>query len=296
MLQCSTLNWFLSPWARPMINAFPQSQIAALPASRLPEITVEEIEGRRLRALRWHSDLAGAPPLLFFTGIGANAEILAPFLERLSRREVITFDMPGIGGSAPSGGPYRLPAMARIAATLLDRWGIGRVDVMGTSWGGMLAQQFAHTFAPRTRRLVLAGTTPGVMMVPGRLSALMMMVNIRRFRDPAFLRRNFGTLYGGGNLGWELYAAGVEEPTTPGYLYQLRALLGWTSLGFLRRIAARTLVLGGGDDSLVRPINLRILHALLPDSQFELIADAGHMFLLSHLDDAVLRVERFLDS
>jgi poly(3-hydroxyalkanoate) depolymerase len=277
-----------------MTIASPQSQVAASPASRHAEITIEEIEGRRLRVLRWQGGAADVAPLLFFTGIGSNAEILAPFLERLSGREVITFDMPGIGGSAATGGPYRLPAMARISAALLDRWGIERVDVMGTSWGGMLAQQFAHSFAPRTRRLVLAGTTPGVVMVPGRLSALAMMINIRRFKDPAFLRCNFGALYGGGNQGWELYAAGVEEPTAPGYLYQLGALLGWTSLGLLPRIAARTLVLGGGDDSLVRPINLRILHALLRDSQLELIEGAGHMFLLSHLDDAARRVECFL--
>jgi poly(3-hydroxyalkanoate) depolymerase len=276
-----------------MTIASPQSQIAALPASQLPEITFAEIEGRRLRVLRWHGGAAGAPPLLFFTGIGSNAEILAPFLERLAGREVITFDLPGIGGSATSGGPYRLPAMARIAAALLARRGIERVDVMGTSWGGMLAQQFAHAFAPRTRRLILAGTTPGVVMVPGRLSALAMMVNIRRFKDPVFLRRNFGVLYGGGNDGWELYAAGVEEPTTRGYLYQLGALAGWTSLDFLHGIAARTLVLGGGDDSLVRPINLRVLHALLPDSELQLIEGAGHMFLLSHLEDAADRVERF---
>jgi len=59
-------------------------------------------------------------PLLFFSGIGANVELLAPFLERLGRREVVTFDMPGLGGSAEHSTSYRLPAMADIAAEILD--------------------------------------------------------------------------------------------------------------------------------------------------------------------------------
>lgn len=270
---------------------------SAAPSRRTPEVGLREVDGRRLRVLRWKAtDKAKHPPLLFFSGIGSNAEILAPFMEQLTGRDVITFDMPGIGGSAKAGGAYRLSTMAAIADAIINDLGYEQVDIMGVSWGGMLAQQFGHQFPTRTRRLVFGGTTAGVTMIPGRLSALTMMLNLRRFKDADFLRRHFGNLYGGSNLGWDKYAAGVQAPTVAGYLYQLGALSGWTSLRFLPTIKAKVLLLGATDDGLVRPFNLHLLHSLLPDSEIRFIQGAGHMFLLSHQDEAARNVEDFLDA
>jgi poly(3-hydroxyalkanoate) depolymerase len=263
---------------------------------RSAESMFYEFAGRRLRVLRWraHGEVKQVP-MLFFSGIGSNAEILAPFMASMTDRDVITFDAPGIGGSTISGGPYRLSKMAAAASAILDMLAYERVDVMGVSWGGMLAQQFAHSYGLRTRRLVLAATTAGVIMVPGRLSALATMLDLRRFKSPEFLSKHFDTLYGGGNLGWDKYAAGVQAPTVLGYAYQLGALSGWTSMTFLSRIKAKTLIIGGTDDSLVKPINLKVLNALIPRSELRLLDGAGHMFLLSHLGDATSIVRQFLD-
>jgi poly(3-hydroxyalkanoate) depolymerase len=264
---------------------------------RPAEVGFYDIDGRRLRVLRWRGKgPEQRPPLLFFSGIGSNAEILAPFMERFIDRDVITFDMPGIGGSAKKGGSYRFSTMAATANTILDELGYSQIDLMGVSWGGMMAQQIAHQYPARTRRLVLAATTAGLAMIPGRVSALTMMLNLRRFKDPGFLRRHFGTLYGGGNLGWDKYAAGVQSPTARGYLFQLAAMARWTSVGFLPDIKAKTLLLGATDDGLVRPINLHLLHSLIPGSDLRFIEGAGHMFLLSHLEEAVLNVAEFLNS
>jgi pimeloyl-ACP methyl ester carboxylesterase len=65
--------------------------------------------------------------------------------------------------------------LARLSARLLDRLGHEQVDVLGFSWGGALAQQFAYQHAKRCRRLVLAATSPGHLMVPGKLTALLKM-------------------------------------------------------------------------------------------------------------------------
>lgn len=254
-----------------------------------------DVSGKRIRYARWGKGESAAdrPPLLFFSGIGANIDLLAPFLARLER-EVITFDVPGVGGSDAPSGPYRLRSIAALADRLLTGLGYGAIDVMGVSWGGMLAQQFAHQFRGRVDRLVLAATSPGMVMVPGKLTALALMLDPVRYADPRFMEREFGTLYGGEGGPPPGLATRLEEPRHLGYLYQILALLGWTSVRFLPTIPAETLILAGSDDALIRPINGRLLELLLRRRRRETIEGAGHMFLLTHLDQAVQLVESFL--
>jgi poly(3-hydroxyalkanoate) depolymerase len=132
------------------------------------------------------------PPLLLFNGIGANIELMQPFVEALEGRETIVFDVPGVGGSPAPWLPYRPSTLAILSARLLDRLGYDEVDVLGVSWGGALAQQFAFAYAKRCRRLVLAATSPGHLMVPGKLTAMLKMATPRRYKDPDYMRRFAG--------------------------------------------------------------------------------------------------------
>src|SRR5919204_5522565 len=131
-------------------------------------IALHDVEGLVLRV-----GAAGGkgrpPPLFLFNGIGANIELVEPFLKALDGPEAIVFDVPGVGGSPSPWLPYRPSTLARRSAQLLDQLGHEQVDVLGVSWGGALAQQFAFQHASRCRRLVLAATSPGHLMVPAKL-------------------------------------------------------------------------------------------------------------------------------
>ena len=84
------------------------------------------------------------PPLLLCNGIGASLELLQPFVDALDpRRPVIRFDLPGVGGSPAAVLPYHLFTLPSLLADLLDELGYAQADVLGISWGGGLAQQFA---------------------------------------------------------------------------------------------------------------------------------------------------------
>ena len=108
------------------------------------EIRSVEVDGQMLR-VGIRAGSRAAPPLLIFNGIGANLELAAPFVAALEGVETIIFDVPGVGGSPLPPRPYRLSHLARMAAALLTKLGYrGQVDVIGVSWGGALAQQFAH--------------------------------------------------------------------------------------------------------------------------------------------------------
>ncbi|MDY7072279.1 2-succinyl-6-hydroxy-2,4-cyclohexadiene-1-carboxylate synthase [Pseudomonas hunanensis] len=117
-------------------------------------------------------------PLLIFNGIGANLELVFPFIEALDPDlEVIAFDVPGVGGSSTPRHPYRFPGLAKLTARMLDYLDYGQVNVIGVSWGGALAQQFAHDYPERCKKLVLAATAAGAVMVPGKPKVLWMMAS-----------------------------------------------------------------------------------------------------------------------
>src|SRR6201991_3479285 len=103
------------------------------------QIEMVDLNGQTLRvATRQGSD--ASPPLLIFNGIGANLELVEPFVAALEDVSVIIFDVPGVGGSPAPVVPYRFSTLSVLSERLLSRLGYdGPVDVLGVSWGGGLA-------------------------------------------------------------------------------------------------------------------------------------------------------------
>src|SRR6478735_2239849 len=86
------------------------------------------------------------PPLLMFMGIGAPLELWEPFEREMAPRgrTLVAIDLPGTGGSPAVVPPRRMPGLVEIALAVLDQLGLDQVDVIGVSYGGAVAQQFAH--------------------------------------------------------------------------------------------------------------------------------------------------------
>src|SRR5260370_26899225 len=172
--------------------------------------------GSRSLGVAVRGGIPGWPPLLLCNGIGASLELLQPFVDALDpRREVVRFDMPGIGGSPAPVVPYHLWTLAPLLSGLLDQLGHQQADVLGVSWGGGLAQQFAVRRPSRVRRLVLAATSPGALMVPGHPRALLRMLTPRRHRGHGYAPGIAGELYGGSGRRDHLLAPELPPRTTP---------------------------------------------------------------------------------
>jgi poly(3-hydroxyalkanoate) depolymerase len=237
------------------------------------------------------------PPLLLFNGIGANWELAEPFLDALTETTAIIFDLPGVGGSPLPALPYRPSSIARLSARLIAELGYDSVDIAGVSWGGGMAQQFAHQYPEICRRLVLAATSPGAIMVPGSPRAVLKLATPRRYWDKDYMRRSAPDIYGGAFkkdpslIG--RHADAMSGAQGLGYLYQLLAMIGWSSLPWLWTLPQPTLVLMGRDDPLVPLINGRILARLIPNAQLEIIDD-GHLFMVTQPQETAKRIEKFL--
>ncbi|MFT6365286.1 MAG: poly(3-hydroxyalkanoate) depolymerase [Candidatus Azotimanducaceae bacterium] len=236
-------------------------------------------------------------PLLIFNGIGASMELLLPFIQAMQGTQVIVYDAPGAGQSEPPRFPWCMDRHALLATKILDTLGHSQVNAIGVSWGGILAQQFARAFPHRCKRLILAATTPGVTMVPGKLRVLLRMSNPRRYRDRDYMREIAGEIYGGSlrtdTVNVREHANVVLPPSIRGYYYQSLAVLGSSSLPWLHKLKQPTLVLQGEDDPLVPKINGRILAAMIPNAHMCMV-DCGHLFLITRAQEIAPCLQKFL--
>ena len=257
------------------------------------------IRGRALRVAVREGN-GQLPPLLLCNGIGASLELLQPFVDVLEpRRTIIRFDLPGVGGSPPPVLPYHMTTLAPMLAGLLDQLGHQQADVLGISWGGGLAQQFALRCPSRVRRLVLVATGTGALMVPAHPRVLLRMLTPRRYRDAGYVASIAGELYGGSVRASPARAADLLHATTRrgpgrGYYYQLLASAGWTSLPLLPLLHQPTLILAGDDDPIIPLANARIMHRLINRSELT-VYHGGHLELVSEPELMAPIVEEFLN-
>jgi len=240
------------------------------------------------------------PPLLLMAGIGGNIEIWAPLIRVLTGRRLIAFDAPGAGATPPLAGRPRMRDVARLVAELLDRLEYGSVDVLGHSWGGALAQQFARDHPLRVRRLILAGTLPGLGGVqhPARPVQLLRLAKVR---DNNERRKRMAGLVAGRSgrdpASLAIYEANraAQSPSLEGYRSQMRTIAGWSSLRWLKRLPMPVLALAGEEDPMAPAANTRIFCRLIPDCRRYVFAGAGHLFLLDQPEDVAPIIDAFLD-
>ena len=265
--------------------------------TQVPLTEFIDVEGIRLRV----SIQGRGRPLLLLNGIGAAFELLAPFRNALRAVETIAIDMPGTGGSQALAFPRRLSAFADLANRALDLLGYHEVDVLGISWGGALAQEFARRHLGRLRRLVLAATTPGVISVPGSPQAMWALMTPRRYYSPSYFEQIAPILYGGiARTNPELlrehgHLRFIRPPSLRGYFNQMFALWGWSSLPWLPRIDRPALVIGADDDPIAPLANSRMIARRLPKGRLHVVPDGGHLFIITHAAEVGPVVERFLD-
>ncbi len=260
----------------------------------------EDIAGHRLRIVgafdTADAEIRSQTPLLIFNGIGASAGLLPPLTQRLNGPS-LTFDLPGVGASKPSLVPRRMRDLARLAAQVLDNLGIQQCHVMGISWGGGLAQQFARQYPQRVQRIVLAATCTGHLMVPPMPSVLLRMMTPMRYLSASHFVKIAGDIYGGdfrhNPERAKEHAKHMTPPSMAGYLSQLYALTGWTSLFWLHEIKAPALVMAGTDDPIIPLVNARILAKGLANGRLNTY-DCGHLFMLTRADQVARDIDGFL--
>ncbi len=235
-------------------------------------------------------------PLLLCSGIGISFEVFDLLVDTLDPDiEIIRVDMPGVGGSPDRFFPYSFPELAGLLASMLDRLGYDKVDVLGFSWGGALAQQFAVQCRDRCRRLILVSTSTGMLSIPGNPEVLSRMLTPQSITVDDAANLLFDQVGRRGDEVRRLFRRTQIAASGLGYLYQLVAMSCWTSLPFLQLIRQPTLVIGGDADPIVPVANARLLADLIPYAVLHTFA-GGHIEPLASPDEFSRLISLFLTS
>lgn len=238
--------------------------------------------------------------LLLIMGLGGNLDMWQPLIDHLPGRRIIRFDAPGTGLSSTPWTTVSVPALAELAVAVLDRFEEPLADVLGYSYGGLVAQQLAFQHGSRVRRLVLAATNYGAASVPGRPDAAMELASPWRYFMPSHFHQTAEAVYGGlvgqdAEVRAALLQTRTQHPPSPyGYALQLLSGASWSALPILGRIRHPTLVLAGDQDPLVPLANAEVLARTIPQATLHVLEGAGHLLLLDEPHRAAPPIHSFL--
>lgn len=244
-----------------------------------------------IKGLQVNVSICGeGPPLLLLNGLGGLIRTFDALREQLPGYTTITLDVPGVGKSQVPRWPMRLPRHADVVAEMLEQLGIDQVDVFGVSWGGALAQEFALRYPRRVRRLILAATSAGPVMLV-KPSDIVDFFDSGNNTAPGKKKGSRHSIHSLLRFG---VAKGMLSVNPQAYCYQLAALVGWTSLLRLFRLRQPTLVLTGDRDILVQMYNAHILRRTIRRAELHVLEGEGHFFVVTSAVRTAEAIRTFL--
>ncbi len=256
------------------------------------------------------------PALLLLHGLGCDHTTWAPVIDSLARRyTVIAPDLLGHGESDKPRADYSVGGYANGMRDLLTVLGIDRVSVVGHSFGGGVAMQFAYQFPERTERLILVGsgglgpevtpairaiTTPGFHQAMGLLTLpgvrhvgtagmrALAATGVRAARDLTELA--------------DIYDSFKDPRTRAAIRHVVRAVVDWR--GQIVTMADRAYlteampmcVVWGRNDQVIPVRHAGNAAALAPSARVEIIPNAGHFPHKDHPQRFVKIVNDFIRS
>ena len=260
-----------------------------------------------VRDLRMYYEIHGTGPrLLSISGTGGDLRRSPNIFEMpiAQHFEILAYDQRGLGQTSHPDIPYTMADYADDGNALLNTLGWERCLVMGISFGGMVAQEFALRYPHRVERLVLASTSSGgaggASYPLHELADLPEKDYVRRIlqlsdtrRDAAWQAANpaqYQVLFDQTLSGLRV---GAEEPGRQiGARRQLEARSRHDTYERLPRLRMPVYVCGGRYDGITTLPNLEAMQKQIPEAQLELF-EGGHLFFIQD-PRAFERISAFL--
>lgn len=249
---------------------------------RMPQLTLADVH--------LHYEVYGkGEPLVLIPGLAAGAWTWFKQVEALSAHfHVLTFDPRGIGKSDFSEGPPEMRLLADDIAALLHGLRIKQAHILGASFGGFVAQEFALAYPEVTRTLSLCCTSfGGPNHVAPSMETLMELASTNGFNTEDRVRRNLLPAFSPDFVRdhpdeiEEVIKLRMANPVVEeAYRSQLTAAIAFNAESRVCAIKAPTLVLSGDADVIVPAQNSRNLAAKIPGAALRLIEGGSHLFFI----------------
>jgi pimeloyl-ACP methyl ester carboxylesterase len=241
-------------------------------------------------------------PLLLINGLGGSHALWEPLVSQIGPFSTIAVDAPGTGLSPPPRWPPGIPAFAQMIRATIESLGYRRIDVLGYSFGGAVAQELARQAPDVVRRLVLVAATPGWGGIPATPWAAAALSTPLRMYSRWYYRVSSEALVGGEVERDPGFVRRAEElrrrhaPSVYAYVGQLIALACWSSLPWLTELRQPTLVINGDDDPVVPWANGALLASRIPHARLRLQPREGHYLLLDRTSSSMPAIDEFLSA
>jgi pimeloyl-ACP methyl ester carboxylesterase len=248
----------------------------------------------------------GDTPLLLLNYFSANLDKWDPKVTNgfAAERDVILFDYPGIGGSSGKT-PSTVAALTKAFVEFCRALDQIRIDILGFSLGGMIAQQLAADHPEMVRRIILMGTGPrgGEGMVFEDLSVDELDDEASLIMNAFFTQSEPSKAAGRALLErLELRAEDRDAPVSKqAALAELNAIREWGVIpqtdrfAMLGQIHHPTLIVHGSKDVVVIPINAFLLAEHIPNAQLIMYPDASHGAYSQHAETFLANARLFLN-
>ena len=262
----------------------------------MPQLTLGNVD--------LHYEVYGSgDPLVLIPGFTAGAWIWSRNVAQLATKfRVVTFDPRGIGQSTFDSEPSTMRLLADDTAALLQLLEIDHAHILGVSFGGFVAQEFALAHPEATRTLSLCCTSfGGPNHVPPSMDIMTAVLTPHGFNTEERVRRNLLPAFSPDFA--RNHPAQVEEVIRlrmanpvieDAYRAQLKAGLGFDAESRVGAIKAPTLVLSGDADAIVPSQNSRNLAAKIPGATLRLVEGGSHLFFIEQPDEFNQTVIEFL--
>jgi pimeloyl-ACP methyl ester carboxylesterase len=239
-------------------------------------------------------------PLILVPGLAGGYELLGPLARLLATRfRVISYQLRGEDDCFALRQHFDLSDLVKDLAEFVDWHRLESPVVMGVSFGGVLALEYAARFPHRLQQLIVQGT--GVRYDHGLVPRVASAV-LTRFQLPAdnpFINQFFNVLFGGKQKPGPLFEFVTRlcwQTDQSVMAYRLKLLEEYDMGQRLERIRAATLVLNGQRDVLVSEGSLNDLAAGLPNATVCTLPGCGHLAFVTHPQRVAREVERFVDA
>ncbi|MDB5402795.1 MAG: alpha/beta hydrolase fold protein [Rhodopila sp.] len=265
------------------------------------------VEGSGIRFAYRQLGPSPGTPLVLLQHFSGNIDAWDPTVVNAlaADRPVIAFDNAGVGRSTGQT-PDNVAAMARDAVTFINLLGFSKVDLLGYSLGGFLAQQIAAEHGSLVRKLILVGTAPrgGEEHLLAVLKEAFSNTEAPDPRLPLFFTPSAGSQAAGKGFLSRVYTRKEDRDTDGGSAVtdpQAKALITWCATpdpehAVLRAITQPALVVSGSNDTMLPPDNAYTMFKGLSNAQLVLFPDSGHGALFQHHELFVSHVRTFLDA
>jgi len=245
--------------------------------------------------------------LLLFIGSGTTLESFEPIIKRFAEHfDVVANDPRGMGKSSLPPDPYTVTDYATDASQLLDRLGWESCRVIGFSFGGMVAQEFAVTLPDRVERLALCCTSAGGVggasyplqdleaLAPAQRAEREMLLLDTRFHASYLLTHPADLAMAARLAGRRRADSKASDQEKQGEAAQLKARAGHDVSARLSHISAPTLVAVGKYDGIAPPPNGEYIASHIPNAELRMY-EGGHLFFVQD-QKAVPELIEFLNA